>query len=147
MSKALMRTHVSDDDPENLETAARLMRRLHAERPAIVLTATDTDGNALPVRLRDVHAAIERALPNATVRIGRDFFSGREHRMSLHAWHALVEQRLQDLTMRVRALEAAQTIPLGAAVPPPAPVERIVTIERDADRLITRTRSVEVPLT
>jgi hypothetical protein len=139
MSKtALMR--ISDDDPVNLETAARLLHRLHGDRPAVVLTATDGE-DRIPVSLRRVHTALEGALPGCVVHIGRNFWTGKDQSLTLAEFHQLVERTLQDQAARIRALEAAQTIPL-VAPPPPAPVERVTEVERDGKGLITRLRVV-----
>jgi hypothetical protein len=132
------RTVNTDEDASRAATE-RLITRLRTEPPAIVITATDTNGDPVRVRLRDVHAALDRALPGRSVRVGRDFWTGRDQRVSLRAYLAAVEQQLQLLTMRVRELEAAHGTPtVLVTIPPPIAVERIQTVERDKDRLITR---------
>ena len=137
------------DEGSSQAAATRLVTRLHAARPTIVITATDTEGQPVRVRLRDVHAALSRALPGSSINVGRDYWTGRVSRVTTFEFLAAVEQQLQDLVLRVRDLEAGRvTSTVHVTVSPPAAVavERIQTVERDTDRLITRTKTIDVPI-
>jgi len=129
--------------------AQGVLARLAAHRSPVVFTIADDSGALVLLRMRDLHAAIEAALPpEATLQVGRNYWTGQAQSLSVRAWHALVERHIQDLAARVRELEARQTAPATVHVTLPAPVavERVQTIERDADRLITRTVTQDVPI-
>jgi hypothetical protein len=137
-------TTTNDDSATDAATATRLLARVRAQRPAVVLSVVDGD-ERVPVALRDVHHALEAAFPRCSVKVGTNFWTRRERRISLAAWHGLVERTLQDQAARIRELEAAQSAPVAITVTMP-PIERRTVVERDANQLITATRTRDVPL-
>src|SRR4051812_32820580 len=140
-----------DPTPEKAAAVDRLIARVSAAPPpAVSFILTDTVGHLLRVAARDVHAAIERALDNATLTVGRDFWTGQPQCLTVTDWHTVVERHIQAQAARIAELEtAAQAGPCASVhvtVPPPIAVERVQTVERDADKLITRTITKDLPV-
>jgi hypothetical protein len=112
------------------------------ERLPIVITATDDKGNPVRMSVHDVHAALARALPDCTISLGKDFWSGGQRRISLTGWLGLIEQRLGDLTLRVRELDQRASarrptvIRVAPAVTIVTPKRVKQTITRDANKQI-----------
>src|SRR5260221_4887981 len=111
-----MRPETTFDPEADQVTATRLLTRLRAHRPAVVLSVVDGE-DRVPVAMRDVHKALETMLPRATVTIGRNFWTGKPRQISLAAWHTIVAKTLQEQAARIRDLEASQAAPLAVTVP------------------------------